>query len=166
MKIHSIILLVCRVMSVGSLGAGYILGGYWLILPVFLAMGIFWIIMKRRSLFWSASSLLLMGVALAIIGVTINLSIYLMVIGCTATLACWDLTHFRQAITDTPPLGTDARLERYHLQSLATAVFIGLLVALISSYINLQFPFGVMLFLVLMAMGCLVYGVQYLVRNR
>lgn len=166
MKIHSIILNVCLVMSAGCLGAGYILGGYWLIMPILLAMAIFWLIMKRRSLFWSASSLLLIDVALAIIGVTLNLSIYLMVVGCTTALACWDLTHFRHAITDKPPFGTDARLEKYHLQSLATAVFTGLFVALISSYISLQFPFGIMVFLVLMALGCLVYGVQYLVRNR
>ena len=166
MKIHSIVLNFCLVTSAGCLGAGYILGGYWLIMPIFLAMAIFWLIMKRRSLFWSASSLLFIDVALAIIGVTINLSIYLMVLGCTTALACWDLTHFRDTMIDNPPFGTDARLERYRLQSLATAVFTGLFLALISMYINLQFPFVVMVFLVLMAMGCLIYGVQYLVRNR
>jgi hypothetical protein len=166
MKVHSIILNVCRVMSIGSLGAGYILGGYWLILPVFLAMGIFWLIMNRYSPFWSASSLLLIDVALAVIGVTLNLSIYLMVVGCTTALACWDLTHFRHTMIHNPPLGADVRLERYRLQSLATAVFTGLFLAFISSYINLQFPFGIMVFLVLMTLGCLVYGVQYLVRNR
>ena len=165
MKIHSILLNVCLVMSAGCLGAGYILGGYWLIMPILLAMAIFWLIMKRRSLFWSASSLLLIDVALAIIGVTLNLSIYLMVVGCTTALACWDLTHFRHTMIDKPPLG-DVRLEKYRLQSLATAAFTGLFLAFISSYINLQFPFGIMVFLVLMALGCLVYGVQYLVRNR
>lgn len=166
MKTHLIILNVCRVISIGSLGAGYILGGYWLILPVFLAMGILWLIMNRYSPYWSASSLLLMEVALAIIGVTLNLSIYLMVIGCTAALAGWDLSNFRQAINDQPPLGTAARLEKTHLQSLGMAVFTGLFLAFISSSINLQFPFGVVIFLVLMAMGGLVYGVQYLVRKR
>lgn len=166
MKAHSIILNFCLATSTGCLAAGYILGGYWLIVPVFLAMAIFWIIMKRRSLFWSASSLLMVYVVLSIIGVILNLSIYLMVICCTTALACWDLTHFRQSIAGNPPLETDARLERYRLQSLATAVFTGLFLAWISSYINLQFPFGVMVFFALMAMGCLVYGVQYLARNR
>lgn len=166
MKIHSFVLYFCLAISVGSLSAGYISGGYWLILPVFLAMGIFWLTMNRHSPFWSATGLLLIDVVLAIIGVTLNLSVYLMVVGCTAALVCWDLIHFRQAIPDKPPLGTDARWERYHLQSLATAVFTGLFLAFISSYINLQFPFGIMVFFVLMAMGGLIYGVLYLVRNR
>jgi hypothetical protein len=166
MKIHSIILNVCVVTSAGCLGAGYILGGYWLIMPIFLAMAIFWLIIKRRSLFWSASSLLLIDVALAIIGVTLNLSIYLMVVGCTAALACWDLTHFRYTIIENPPLATDARLERFRLQSLAIAVFMGMSLAFIGAFIKLQFSFGVMVFLVLVAVGCLTYGVQYLVRNR
>ena len=164
MKVHSIILNFCLVTSAGCLGAGYILGGYWLIMPIFLAMATFWVIMKKRSLFWSSSSQLMVYVVLATIGVTLNLSIYLMVVGCTTALACWDLTHFRDTMIDNPPFGTDARLERYRLQSLATAVLTGLFLALISMYINLQFPFGVMALLVLMAMGCLVYGVQYLVR--
>jgi high-affinity Fe2+/Pb2+ permease len=67
---------------------------------------------------------------------------------------------------DGPALGTDARLEKYRLQALATAVFIGLSLAFVSSYISLQFPFGANVLLVLIAMGCLVYGVRYLVRNR
>lgn len=166
MRIHAILLNACRVMSLGSLGAGYILGGYWLILPVFLAMGIFWLIMNRHSPFWSAASLLLIDVALAVIGVTLNLSIYLLVIGCTAALAGWDLTHFRYTMIDNPPLGADVRLERSRLQSLAAAVFTGLVLALIGLYINLQFSFGVMVLLVLMAMGGLTFGAQWMWRKR
>lgn len=166
MKVHSIVLIACRVMSLGSLGAGYILSGYWLILPVFLVMGIFWLIMNRHSRFWPASSLLLIDVALAVIGVTLNLSIYLMVIGCTTALACWDLTHFKHTLIYNPPQGTDARLEKYRLQSLAAAAFTGLVLALISSYINLQFSFGVTVLLVLTAMGFLTFGAQWMWRKR
>ena len=55
--------------------------------------------------------------------------------------------------------------ERYHLQSLAVVVIIGFFLALISSYINLQFPFGVTVFLVLLAMGSITLGVQYLAKH-
>ena len=89
-----------------------------------------------------------------------------MVVGCTTALVCWDLTHFRQSIAGNPPLETDVALEIYRLQSLAVAVFTGMLLAFISTNIDFLFPFEVMVFLVLMAMGCLIYGVQYLVRNR
>jgi hypothetical protein len=166
MKVHKIILNICLVTSAGCLGAGYILGGYWLIMPGFLAAAILWMTTKKRSVFWSTSNLLLIYVVLALIGVTLNLSIYLMIFGCTTALVCWDLTHFRLSIANNPLLETDVPLERSHLQSLTTAVFSGLLLAFISSYINLQFPLGVMVILVLMAMGCITYSVHHMMKNR
>jgi hypothetical protein len=166
MKTHSIVLNLGLVTTVGCLGIGYILGGYWWILPMLLAMAIFWITTKSRSAFWSASSLLLVYVVLAIIGVTLNLSVYLMVFGCTVALTCWDLLHFGQSPDDNAPHGFDISLERYHLKSLFTAVFTGLLLAFIGSRINLYFSFGAMIFFVLVAMGCLIYGMQFIVKNR
>ena len=165
MKVHTVILNLCLLTSAVCLGAGFILGGYWLVLPVFPAMAIFWMIMKRRSQFWLASSLLVAYVILAVIGVTLNLSIYLMILGCAAALACWDLIHFRQSIDDNPPHESDVPLERYRVKSLATVVFTGLLLAFIGSSINLQFSFGVMIFFVLAALGCLIYGVRLMLKN-
>ena len=136
MKTHMIVLNFCLVITIGCLGIAYILGGYWLIVPVLLAMAILWMATKGRSEFWSASSLLLIYVLLAVIGLTLNLSIYLMVLGSTTALACWDLIHFRQSIADNPPLEADAQLESYRLQSLGTAVLAGLLLAFISSFVN------------------------------
>lgn len=166
MKVHKIILNICLVTSAGCLGAGYILGGYWLLMPGFLAAVILWMTTKKRSVFWSASSLLLIYVVLALIGVTLNLSIYLMIFGCATALMCWDLTHFKLSIANNLFLKTDVPLARSHLQSLTAAVFSGLLLAFISSYINLQFPFGVISILVLIAMGCLTYNVHHMMKNR
>jgi hypothetical protein len=160
MKSHSIANIICLMISAACLGTGYILGGYWLIMPAFLGMALFWMVMKKRSVFWSASSLLWVYVFLAAIGVTVNLSLPLMVIGITASLASWDLTHFKQGMVGNPRLENKAGLVKHHLQSLATVFGVGLLLALISSSINLQFPFGVMIFLVLLSMGCLTYSVQ------
>lgn len=165
MKTHMIILNFCLVITAGCLGAGYILGGYWWILPVLLAMAIYWITTKSRSTFWSVSSLLVTYVVLAIIGVTLNLSIHLMVLGCTFALACWDLIHFMESIYDNESHEADVPLERYHLKSLVTAVFTGLLLAFIGSSINLHFSFGVMVFFVLLSMGCLTYGVHLMTMN-
>ena len=166
MKVHSIVLNSCLAISAGCLGAGYISGGYWLILPAFLVMAVFWIAMKKRPVFWPASGLLLIHVVLSIIGVTLNLSIYLMICGCAAALASWDLAHFREGIAGNPPLETDAPLTRNRLQSLAMAVFSGLLLAVTSSNINLQFPFGITVLLVLMLMGGLVHGLGAILKNR
>jgi hypothetical protein len=166
MKAHSIVLNFFLVTTAGCLGIGYILGGYWWILPVLLAMVIFLAPTKNRSAFWLASSLLVAYVALAIIGVILNLSVYLMVSGCTFALACWDLIHFGQSLDDNAPHGFVMSFERYHLKSLVTAAFTGLLLAFIGLSINLHFSFGALVFFVLVAMGCLAYGVQFIVKNR
>jgi hypothetical protein len=166
MKIRSIINNVCLVIATACLATGYILGGYWLVMPIFLAMAIFCIIMKRRSALWSASTLLVAYVFLAATGMIINLSIYPMIFGCTAALACWDLFHFGQSIADNLPGESSVLLERHHLRSLGAAVLSGLLLSLITSYISLQFPFGLMIVLALVSMGGLTFGLQSLIKHR
>ncbi|MDL1945035.1 hypothetical protein FBQ99_22190 [Chloroflexi bacterium CFX2] len=102
MKVYAIILNTCLAISTGCLGASYMVAGYWLIIPVILAMAIFWMT-TRRSISWSASSLLSVYVVLSIIGVTLNFSIYLLALGCTTALVCWDLAHFEQSLAGKIP---------------------------------------------------------------
>ena len=49
-----------------------------------------------------------------------------------------------------------------HLRSLAATSGAGLSLALVSSYLNLHYPFGVTVLLVLLAMGAITYGMQFL----
>ncbi len=165
MTIRSIILYSCLIISTLCLVTAYIFAGYWLILPAFLAIVLFWIFTKNQPVFLSASSLLVVFVILAAIGITINLSLILMIVACITALVSWDLIQFNQSMVGNSPRRTSASLENNHLYSLALAAFAGLTLALISSYINLQFPFALILFLVLMAMGCLVGSMQY-IRNK
>jgi len=78
MKYHSPILTICLTISTGCLVAGYVIAGYWLILPVLCVMPLFWIYTKSRSVFWSASSLLLIYIVLAAIGIIAGIPMMLM----------------------------------------------------------------------------------------
>lgn len=165
MQSHIILQRICLLVSVTCLGLPFLLVGNWLILPFFLAMAVFWIIMKKKSIFWSASVLLAIIVLLAAGGVMVNLSTPLMIVACTAALAWWDLTNFGQSLVSSQPPEITLSLERTHFQSLSLAVSAGLMLALTSSYLTLQIPFiGVML-LALLAIGCLLYGLQTLVKK-
>lgn len=166
MKVHFMILIICLIISAGSLGAGYIFAGYWLILPVLLAIFLFWIFTRNRWPFWSASSSLLAYVLLASFGVKEGLSSNLMVVASTAALLSWDLLLFNQSIVTNLPPEPKASLEKYHLGSLAVAVSSGFMLALLSSSINLRIPFVGITFLVLMTMGCLVYSMQYIMKKK
>jgi len=132
-----------------------------MVIPVLLVMTIFWITTRKKLAFWSASGLLLIYVALAAIGVMINLPISMMVLGCISALACWDLTHFRQSMVDIPSNESQVLLERDRLQSVAAVVFTGLLLTSLSSPISLQLSFIATVFLVLLAVGCLTCGLLY-----
>ena len=156
MKHHSIILNICLILSTGCLVLGYIMAGYWQIFPLFLVMPIFWIYTKKQTVFWAASSLLLMYLILAAVGILIDLSVALMIIGCTTALASWDLIQFEQSIIE------NAMLKKYHLRSLALAVSAGIMLSFVSVYIKLQLPFGVVAFLTLAAILGLTYSVQFM----
>jgi hypothetical protein len=165
MKLHSILLNACLILTTGCLGAGYLLAGYWPILPVLLVIFFFWIFASKRPEFWPASSLLLAYVFLAAIGITADVSSILMMAAGTGALLCWDLVLFNQSIVTGSPPKPNASLEKYHLQWLALAASAGLILALLSSTVNLHLPFVLIVFLVLMTMGCLLYGMQYILKK-
>ena len=165
MKVHSILLNTCLILTTGCLGAGYLLAGYWPILPILPVVLLFWIFARKRPAFWPASSLLLAYVFLAAFGITAGVSSILMMAACTGALLCWDLMLFNQSIVANSPHRPNAALEKYHLQSLALAASAGLMLALLTSSINLRFPFVLIVFLVLMTMGCLLYGIQYILKK-
>ena len=166
MKPRSTILNICLIISTGCLGAGYIFDGYWQILPVLLVILLFWMMAKKQLGFWPTSGFLLVYLALAAIGVVADLPVGLMVVACTLALASWDLIQFERNLNENLLLETSTPFEKHHLRSLVLAVSAGLLLAFMSLYIHLQLPFGVIVSLVLIAMGCLIYGMQYIVKKR
>jgi hypothetical protein len=165
MKNHLIIQRICLLTSITCLGFPYILAGEWLIMPFFLAMVGFWIIMKKRSTFWSASILLSAFVLLAAIGMLANFSTFLVLVACTAALAWWDLTDFSQSIVVGQPPETTLLLERAHLQPLGLVISAGFILAFVSSYLNLRISFLGTVLLVVFTTGCLTYAVQSVVKK-
>lgn len=166
MKVRSIILVACILISTGAIVTGYASAGHWLILLAIAFLTFFWTFTRRRSEFWSASIFLLGFVIFAANGIATGLSFHLMLIGCTASLAAWDLMLFNQSLAGSMPGKAIASLERHHLQSLAAAVIAGLLLALLTSNIEVQFPFGVIVLLVLITIGCLIFSMRCIMENK
>ena len=167
MKSHStVIIITCLAISSGCLAAGYILAGYWLIFLAFPLLLIAWLLTYKRSTYLSASILLSGYVILASVGIMTELSTVLMVIACTTALASWDLLQIDQSASRYSPDKTNGLLEKYHLNSLALAISTGLILSLTSANISLQFPFVLIAFLVLVAVGSLIYSMQYIVNKK
>lgn len=166
MKVRSTVFGFCSIISTGSIGVGYFLAGYWQILPgllVLLFMGIF---RKKLKVVWSSSSYLLAFVVLAAIGVIIGVSVMLMILACTAALASWDLWHLEQDLDGNTCSKSSASFQQYHLRSLAFASSTGLVLAILSANISLHLTFGAIIPLVLIAVGGLIYGMEYIGKKK
>jgi len=161
MKLHSIIRAVCLLASIACLALAYVPTGDWLVLLVIPAMLLFWVLTKKRSAFWPASSLLTVYVLLALMGVTRHTPL-LLVIGCVFALAGWDLNDLSLGTVGQGPRGAGAELEMRRLQSLALMTGISVALAAVSLWLRLQLSFGAIVLLVLLVTGCLLYTVHHL----
>ena len=155
----------CLLASITCLGLPHLLRGNGLLLLLLPGIAGFWAFLHKRSAFPSASALLVMFVVLAAGGVLAEVSTPLMILGCTAALAWWDLTSFRESLVPGQPLETTLPLEKAHLQALALAVSGGSSLALVSSALDFRIPFIGMAFLALLATGCLLYGLRSLAKK-
>lgn len=164
-KTHSLIFSICLIISTGCLAVGYIFAGYWLILFIVPLIIIMWVFTNKQSAFWPASSILLVFVILATVGIIAELSPVLMTISCTAALACWDLLLFKNSVTEISHKNNNLVLEKYHLKSLALAISVGLILSLIIANISLHLPFIVIVFLALVIIVCLIYGLPLQVKK-
>lgn len=162
MKLHSIIRAVCLLASIACLALAYVPTGDWLVLLVIPAMLLFWVLTKKRSAFWPASSLLTVYVLLALMGVTRHTPLLLLVIGCVFALAGWDLNDLSLGTVGQGPRGAGAELEMRRLQSLALMTGISVALAAVSLWLRLQLSFGAIVLLVLLVTGCLLYTVHHL----
>ncbi len=132
----------CLLISIACLTAGYLLGGYWLILPLMLAMAGFLFALRRQSPFLQSSALLVGYVALAAIGIELRVSMALLIPGVSAALAAWDLAYLAETIEMAADPESIARLRRAHLQPLLIAVGGGMVLASLATIVRLDLPFG------------------------
>ena len=165
MTVHSIPSKIAVAIATLSLFVGYLLAGYWWILPVQLVVIFCWGFTKNNEKFNPASALLFVYILLAAIGISLNLSAVLMILACSTALASWDLIHFERSIAGDRVHKENASLANHHIRSLALAISVGMLLALIAFLINLQLPFWGIIVLVLMAMGSLLYAMRFIARE-
>jgi hypothetical protein len=152
-------------LSVGTITAGYLLEGIWMVIPALLGVSLLFFIARRRSEFQAGSVLLVGSFILASVGTMMKLSFALMLLGCIGALAGWDLFLFSQTVHSVENQENITLLERRHNQSLAIAISGGVLLSLMTANLTLELPFIVTLVLCAVALGGMYFGVRAFVRN-
>ncbi len=152
----------CLVIALSCLLAGYGLAGQWLILPALAGMALGWLALRDRPGISPHGILLVAYIFLAAGGILFGGSPYLMIAGVTAALACWDLRRFAESLEGDQVSDLAAALQKQHLEALALAASLGLLLGLGGALLRLHIPFGLTVFLVLMAYLALERGLRRL----
>lgn len=163
---YSMLIIACLTTSTGCLTVGYIFAGIWQMVLLFPVLLILWLLTYKQSIFLSASIFLIGFVTLAALGILLDFPVGLMTIACVTALVSWELLLFDQNNLGNSLDNSNFLREKYHLKSLALTASVGLILALISANVRLRIPFIVVVFLVLIFLGCLIYGVQFVVKKK
>lgn len=157
---------ISALLSALCLLIGFTLVGYWEIIFIIPTTIVYWYFSKKYSHEVVFSILLGAYVILAALGLLLRLSPYLMIIGCSLALLCWESALFSATVLGGGGLSRqDSQpFESLHLRNLLISTSIGLLLGLMGLNIHLHLPFGVVVILALLAVYGFYRGLRYLNR--
>ena len=137
---------ICLVLSVLCLVAGYGIAGRWIEAGMAVLLGPAWVIARRYPGSWLPFFCILGSVGLATAGILTGTPPVLMIFGSALTLAVWDLVALDSALGTHSLMKQTRRYEKAHLRSLALAIGGALLATLLGRLLAVQLPFIVLQF--------------------
>jgi hypothetical protein len=154
MALRKTFFVVCLVVSLLCLTAGYGFAGQWIGAVIAIASGLAWLPARKYSASWLPHLCLITSVGLAVTGQLTGTPPLWMICGSAFALAAWDLILLDDALSTHSAGEQSTRYETKHIQSLALALGAGLLVAFLGGMLHLQIPFvAMMLFVALVIFG-------------
>lgn len=161
MPIRKVLIISCLLITLGSLSAGFGLGGQWLGAGITLVPVLVLFFSPKISAAWVPSLCLGSLVVLAADGAFQGASPFLMILGAAAGLASWDLLNLQHSIDSSSTPDTLGKLERRHIRALGMALVVGLSLAGIGQLFTLKLPFLALLLLVVIDLFSLYRVSQY-----
>ena len=151
----------CLVLSALLLAAGFAFARLWPGFGFALVCAPAWYFARKYPDSGLPLTCLLGSVVLSIAGLLTGAPASLMMIGAGLALAAWDLLRLDLALGDAVSEPQTLRYEFKHLQSLALSLGCGMVVAILGHFLNLRFPFFVMMLLVALAIFALdrIWGI-------
>lgn len=135
----------------GSLAWEYYAGGYAIFARWILLFGLVWLLAEFRHTGWLASAGFPICVAVAGVGLWLDLSLGWMLAGALGALIAWDLADFIRRVEQASAEDDVPTLTRRHLLRLTIITFIGLALSLVGMVTRLEFSFEWTAFLALLA---------------
>jgi len=126
------------------LTAGYLLGQFWLQVPVVFLVGVLWGVCVLRDIRWVASLLFMVMMGEAAVGYMANLSHILMLAAGCASVAAWDLHQLEGRLLDLDEPATK-EMEKQHLLRLLLVLGISFLVIVSASMLQIRIKFIILI---------------------
>jgi hypothetical protein len=158
---RKILKLVFPIAGLVCLTAGFAGIGRWIFLPGVLLALLAWLAAFKWRFGFFPTAALVLSVGLAAVGLLMSAPPVWMIPGATFAFAGWDIILFQNDRSDDSPVPRADPLEKRHYRNLATALGLGLMVAMAGSTIRIQIPFG---WMILLAAAALL-GLEGLLRN-
>jgi hypothetical protein len=137
---------ICLITLTISLAAGFLITEQWVGFWIAIITGFAWYLARKYSDSWLLHVCLVASVSQAVIGTLTGFPPLLAIFSSGIALAVWDLIFLNASLTDSSYAEQTRRYESSHLQSLAWAVVLGLVMAGLGRLLHIQTPF---IFLVL-----------------
>lgn len=154
MALRKIFFVVCLIVSMLCLAAGFGITGQWIGAVIAIITGTAWLLARKYPDSGLPFICLLISVCLAVIGSLYGSPPLLMICGSGFALAVWDLLFLDYALRSNSSEKKTRQYENKHLQSLALALGSGLLIVFFGRLLHLQLPFLMLvLFVALVLFG-------------
>jgi hypothetical protein len=147
-SLRKTLFVVCLILVVLCLAAGYGIAGHWLGAMLAILTGPAWLLARKYPRPQLPLVCLLVTVGFAVVGRLVGSPPFLMIFGSAVALAVWDLLVLDSALGNTSSGEQTRHYETRHLQSLTLALGSGLLATLLGSFLKIQMPFVVLMLFV------------------
>lgn len=148
MSFRKALFLICLMILVFFLTAGYWIAGKWIGALMAILMGPAWLFAQKTTDPWLPFICLLTSVGLAVAGRLTGAIPLLMILVSAVSLAVWDLIYLDTALRKNPFGMLTRRFENKHIQSLVLALGLGFFGVLLGRFINLRIPFTALILLI------------------
>lgn len=147
------------------LAASLVLGGRPEGLIAIVPAALFWLVGERRRWRWASSLALLIFVLAAMAALWLNANTVLVFLGLVTAVMAWDISSFQRLLANVSKIVQEDKLVSQYYRRLMTVSAVGVVLAILTTVIQINFSFLAALFLGFIAIAGFSLAISFLRRE-
>jgi hypothetical protein len=153
------------ILAMASMVVGYIIAELPWVTAIILFLGILWIVAELRGWRWPGSLILFLLVISAAIGIVVQVDPIWSILATAFALATWELSYFNRTIQNAAWVRMERLIVDRHNRRVLVATLISVLLAWVTTQIQVDFGFGIALLLAIITLFGLSRAFVFLRRS-